>query len=118
MGSIGTPELIVVAVLALLVFGPKRLPEIGKNVGSAIREFRRASRDLMSHFEDNDPPRVRSVSRQSYDTDSYAPAAAVPAHGTDWHASTADTVHTADDVHTSDTVHTTADVHAADAHSG
>jgi sec-independent protein translocase protein TatA len=115
MGSIGTPELIVVAVLALLVFGPKRLPEIGKNVGAAIREFRRASRDLMSHFEDNDPPRVRSVSRHSYDTDAYAPPSAVPAHDMDWHPGTADTVQTAEAVHTSDTVHTTDAVHVADA---
>jgi TatA/E family protein of Tat protein translocase len=78
MGSIGTPELIVIAVLALLVFGPKKLPEIGKNVGAAIREFRRASRDIMSHFEDDTPPRVRSVSRNYYDGDDYAPAATAP----------------------------------------
>jgi TatA/E family protein of Tat protein translocase len=106
MGSIGTPELIVVAVLALLVFGPKRLPEIGKNVGAAIREFRRASRDLMSHFEDDDPPRVRSVSRHNYDADAYTPPAAVPTHEEEMHpALTAETDH-----HAAETDHH-ADVH-------
>lgn len=85
MGSIGTPELIVIAVLALLVFGPKKLPEIGKNVGAAIREFRRASRDLMSHFEDDDPPRVRSFGRHSYEADNYSPSATVPAYEHEGH---------------------------------
>jgi TatA/E family protein of Tat protein translocase len=79
MGSIGTPELIVIGVLALLIFGPKRLPEIGKNVGAAIREFRRASRDIMSHFSDDEPPpRVRSVSRTSYDYDNGAESYSTP----------------------------------------
>jgi sec-independent protein translocase protein TatA len=60
MGSVGMPELIVVLVIALIVFGPKKLPEIGRGVGSAIREFKKASRDLMSHLEmdEPEPPRV------------------------------------------------------------
>ena len=67
MGSLGPGEMIVLGVLALLVFGPKRLPEIGRHVGAALREFRKASRDLMSHFEDDyTPPRVRSVDRTAY----------------------------------------------------
>jgi sec-independent protein translocase protein TatA len=71
MLNIGPPEMIVLGVLALLVFGPKRLPEIGKNVGAALREFRKASRDIMSHFEDDAPPRVRPISRyNAYDEDS------------------------------------------------
>jgi TatA/E family protein of Tat protein translocase len=78
MGSIGTPELIVIGILALLVFGPKKLPEIGKNVGAAIREFRRASRDIMSHFEEDPYPRNRYVNRNYYDGEDYAPAATTP----------------------------------------
>jgi sec-independent protein translocase protein TatA len=57
MGSIGPMELLVVLVIALLVFGPKKLPEIGRGVGSAIREFRRHSRDLMSYLEEEPEPR-------------------------------------------------------------
>ncbi|MCC6443033.1 MAG: twin-arginine translocase TatA/TatE family subunit [Armatimonadetes bacterium] len=52
MGSIGVPELIIIMVVALVVFGPKKLPEIGKSLGTAMREFRRASSDLMNTFED------------------------------------------------------------------
>jgi sec-independent protein translocase protein TatA len=40
MGGIGLPELMVICVIALLVFGPKRLPEAGKALGQAIRDFR------------------------------------------------------------------------------
>ena len=41
-GSIGMPELIVIFVVALLVFGPRRLPEVGKSIGEAIRGFKKA----------------------------------------------------------------------------
>lgn len=46
MFGIGMPELILLFVLALLVFGPKKLPEIGKQIGRALGELRRASEDL------------------------------------------------------------------------
>jgi TatA/E family protein of Tat protein translocase len=42
IGSIGMPELIVILVIALLVVGPKKLPDVGKSIGEAIRGFRRA----------------------------------------------------------------------------
>jgi sec-independent protein translocase protein TatA len=60
MPNVGPLELLVILIIALLVFGPKKLPEIGKGIGSAMREFRKASRDLMSHFEvdDYEPPRT------------------------------------------------------------
>jgi len=45
---LGTQEIIIILALALLVFGPKKLPEIGRSLGSAMRELRRASNDLMS----------------------------------------------------------------------
>jgi sec-independent protein translocase protein TatA len=78
MLNIGPPEMIVLGVLALLVFGPKRLPEIGKNVGAAIREFRKASRDIMSHFEDDPSPRVRAAHRYPYDGDGYSVSTSDP----------------------------------------
>jgi sec-independent protein translocase protein TatA len=51
MGNIGFPELMVIFVVALLVFGPKRLPELGRSLGRGISEFRRASSDLKSSIE-------------------------------------------------------------------
>jgi TatA/E family protein of Tat protein translocase len=46
MFGIGMPELIIIFVIALLVFGPKELPKIGKTIGKAMGEFRRASDEL------------------------------------------------------------------------
>ena len=51
-GSIGMPELILIFVVALLVFGPKRLPDIGKSLGKGLAEFKRASEDLKKTIED------------------------------------------------------------------
>jgi len=51
-GSIGLPELIIILIIALLVFGPKKLPEVGKSVGRAIREFKKASDELRSKVEE------------------------------------------------------------------
>ena len=46
MGPLGWQETLVIFVLALLIFGPKKLPELGKTVGKAMTEFRRASNEL------------------------------------------------------------------------
>ena len=51
-GSIGVPELILIFVLALLLFGPRKLPDIGKSLGRAMGEFRRASNDLRRSLEE------------------------------------------------------------------
>lgn len=50
-GSIGMPELILIFVVALLVFGPKKLPEIGKSIGKGLAEFKRASDELKKTIE-------------------------------------------------------------------
>lgn len=50
-GSIGMPELILIFIVALLVFGPKKLPEIGKSIGKGLAEFKRASDDLKKTIE-------------------------------------------------------------------
>ncbi len=52
MGNLGMPELMMIMLLALLLFGPKKLPEIGKQVGKALGEFRRASNDLKRSIQD------------------------------------------------------------------
>ena len=51
-GSIGMPELILIFVVALLVFGPKKLPEVGKTIGKAVREFRRTSDEIKGRIEE------------------------------------------------------------------
>ena len=51
MGPLGIPELILLFVIALLVFGPKKLPELGRTFGKGMAEFRRASNELRSTFQ-------------------------------------------------------------------
>ena len=51
MGPVGVQEIIVIFLVALVLFGPKKLPELGKTIGKAITEFRRAHSDLKSTFE-------------------------------------------------------------------
>ena len=50
-GSIGLPEILMILVIALVIFGPKRLPEMGRTIGKSLREFRRAASDLRSELE-------------------------------------------------------------------
>ncbi len=51
-GNIGFPELLIILVIALLVFGPKKLPEVGRSVGKALREFRRTSDEIKGRIEE------------------------------------------------------------------
>jgi len=51
-GSLGMPELIVIMVIALLVFGPKKLPEVGRSIGKALREFKKTTEDIKGKFEE------------------------------------------------------------------
>ena len=51
MGPLGVPEMIFIFVLALLILGPKKLPELGRSIGKGMAEFRRASNELRSTFE-------------------------------------------------------------------
>ena len=51
MGPLGVPELIFIFVMALLIFGPKKLPQLGKTFGKSMAEFRRASNDLRNTFQ-------------------------------------------------------------------
>ncbi|MEL7035183.1 MAG: TatA/E family twin arginine-targeting protein translocase [Cyanobacteria bacterium J06592_8] len=49
--GIGLPEMAVILVIALLVFGPKKLPEVGRSLGKAIRGFQEASREFEDEFK-------------------------------------------------------------------
>jgi TatA/E family protein of Tat protein translocase len=69
MGSIGIPELILIFLLALLLFGPRKLPEIGRGLGKAMGEFRRASNDLKRTLEEEvETDRLRDLGREVRDS--------------------------------------------------
>ncbi len=52
MGSLGMQEIIVIFVIALIVFGPRKLPELGKSLGKGLAEFKKASNELKSTWEE------------------------------------------------------------------
>ena len=51
-GSIGMPELVIILVIALIIFGPRKLPELGRSLGKSIGEFKKASNELRSTLEE------------------------------------------------------------------
>jgi sec-independent protein translocase protein TatA len=51
-GSIGMPELIIIFTIALIFFGPRKLPELGRSLGKSLAEFKRATNELKSTLED------------------------------------------------------------------
>jgi TatA/E family protein of Tat protein translocase len=51
-GSIGMPELIIIFFIALIIFGPRKLPELGRSLGKSLGEFRRASNELRNTLEE------------------------------------------------------------------
>ncbi len=64
-GSLGVPELMMIFVVALLLFGPKNLPKIGRTLGRALGEFRRASNDFKRTIEEEvTSSEIRDVERE------------------------------------------------------
>jgi TatA/E family protein of Tat protein translocase len=63
MGQLGFTEMLVIFIVALLVFGPKKLPELGKSLGKGLREFRKATNELKSTWEDQ----VRDIETPLHD---------------------------------------------------
>jgi len=61
--NIGIPELILILALALIVFGPGKLPEVGKSLGKTIREFRKSSRETFADVTDS----VKEVKEDVYE---------------------------------------------------
>lgn len=51
-GSLGVPEMMLIFVVALILFGPRQMPQIGKSIGKALGEFRRASNEFKRTIED------------------------------------------------------------------
>ena len=58
--NVGPLELIIVLAIALIVLGPKKLPEVGRSIGSGMREFKDSLTASSSHDEDEDPVRAKS----------------------------------------------------------
>lgn len=52
MGPIGIPEMLIILVVALIFFGPRKLPELGRSLGRSINEFKRASNELRTTLDD------------------------------------------------------------------
>jgi sec-independent protein translocase protein TatA len=80
-GSIGMPELIIIFVIALIIFGPRKLPELGKSLGKSIAEFKKASNELKSTLEEE----IR-LEEQRSSIEAAKPAAPTPAPTVATHA--------------------------------
>lgn len=66
-GSIGGTELMVIMVIALLIFGPRKLPELGRSLGKGLSEFKRASNDLKRSLEEEITLEERSEPNKQID---------------------------------------------------
>ncbi|HUR35221.1 MAG TPA: TatA/E family twin arginine-targeting protein translocase [Vicinamibacterales bacterium] len=69
-GSIGMPELIIIFVIALIIFGPRKLPELGRSLGKSLAEFKRASNELKSTLEEE----IRIEEQQQRTAEAVKPA--------------------------------------------
>jgi sec-independent protein translocase protein TatA len=75
-GSIGMPELIIIFFIALIIFGPRKLPELGRSLGKSLSEFKRASNELKSTLEEE--IRVEEQQQRAETTKTPAGPTAVP----------------------------------------
>jgi sec-independent protein translocase protein TatA len=73
MGPIGIPELIIVLVILLVIFGPKRLPGLGRSLGSGMREFKDSISGASKDDDEDERPRLEAAPTTA------APATAAPA---------------------------------------
>ena len=74
-GSVGMPELLIILVIALIIFGPRKLPELGRSLGKSINEFKKASNELRNTLEEE-------ISAEDQKDKARAAAAATPPSAT------------------------------------
>ena len=87
MPRVGMPELIIIFVIALIFFGPRKLPELGRSLGKSLAEFKRASNELKSTLEEE----IRlDEQRATLDASRASAAAATPAPAAEPPVPTAD----------------------------
>ncbi len=79
MGPLGIPELIIIFVVALIVFGPRKLPELGRSLGKSLSEFKRASNELRSTLDEE----IRSEDRRPAPVATSAAVPVAPVVGSD-----------------------------------
>ena len=83
-GSIGMPEMIIILVIALIIFGPRKLPELGRSLGRSINEFKKASNELRSTLEEEIRVEERKEQRAQVDVEQKSAVnAGVPVPGSD-----------------------------------
>lgn len=74
-GSIGMGEMIIIFIIALIIFGPRKLPELGRALGKGINEFKKASNELRTTIEDE----IKADSQRTADSSTTTPAATAEA---------------------------------------
>ncbi len=62
-GSIGMSELLIIMLLVLLLFGPKRLPELARSLGKSLNELRRAAEDVKDELQMDDLDEIKDITR-------------------------------------------------------
>jgi sec-independent protein translocase protein TatA len=90
MGNLGMPEILIILVIALIIFGPRKLPELGKSLGHGLAQFRKASDDFKRQWEEeveiekrrlDAPPAVEAAPAAEASAPDYSAAAiSEPAH--------------------------------------
>jgi len=79
-GSIGMPEMIIILVIALIIFGPRKLPELGRSLGRSINEFKKASNELRSTLEEEIRVEEQKEQRAQVHTEQTAAITAAETH--------------------------------------
>jgi TatA/E family protein of Tat protein translocase len=82
-GSIGMPELLIILTIALIIFGPRKLPELGRSLGKSLGEFKRASNELRSTLDEEIRIEEQRTAAQQRNPDPAAPKTPVGTNDAD-----------------------------------